>query len=234
MEHELDIFIKGELLNLCVPKRDYALTSDWYSWFNNKTTTNYLYQGVFPNTPEEQVEFFETLREKKRLCLIIQRRSDSEYIGVVSLSSLNYQMRSGELAIVIDSVRGRGKEMPLISLEAIARITEWGFVKIGLKRISAGLHKDLSGLRNRMEIFGYRIEGILRKEFVKGIRVADVIKIACIKDNYLKICEKRGNYWPGRDEVMKRIKSLPKVTLEQRLETFLSTEGEEYYSEIFK
>jgi RimJ/RimL family protein N-acetyltransferase len=233
-ESKLDVFIEGELINLCVPTRGYALTSDWYSWFNDKTTVKYLFQGVFPNTQEDQLQFFETLKDRKRLCLIIQRKSNSEYVGVVSLSNLNYQTRSAELAIVITSKKGRGREMPLVSLEAIARVSEWGFLEIGLHRILAGLHRDHEGLQNRMEIFGFRLEGILRKEFVKGAMVGDVIKIACIKEDYLRICENRGRYWPGSDEVMRRIKSLPEATFASRLEQFLKTEGEAYYDQIFR
>lgn len=236
MDWKLSVFIEGELINLCVPIREYALGSDWYSWFNHKATTRYLEQGIFPNTPEQQIEFFESLKDKRRLCLIIQRKSDGEYIGVVSLSSLNLEKKLGELAIVISREKEKKgiAESALIPLEAIARISEWGFVQMGLGRISAGQHTGLRGWQRRMEIFGYRVEGIFRAGFVKGMETADLVRIACLREDYLRICKNRGCYWPGADQAMKRIKTLPKICLAERLEQFMNTEGEAYYKDIFK
>lgn len=236
MNIKLPVFIKGELINLCAPTREYALHSDWYSWFNHKATTKYMEQGIFPNTPEQQAEFFDSLKDKKRLCLIIQRQSDFEYIGVVSLSHLNFEKKFGSLAIVISKEKEKigTKGAPLIPLEAIARISEWGFVEMGLERIFAGQHTGLSGWQNRMEIFGYRLEGVFRAGFVKGIEIADSVIIACLRKDYQAICQIRGSYWPGADEVMRRIKALPKPCFAKKLGEFLNTEGEAYYKDIFK
>ena len=32
----LDIFIKGELVDLAIPTEDFAAGEIWYKWFNNK------------------------------------------------------------------------------------------------------------------------------------------------------------------------------------------------------
>ena len=32
---KLDVFIKGDLIDLCIPTVEFARESDWYSWFNN-------------------------------------------------------------------------------------------------------------------------------------------------------------------------------------------------------
>jgi len=47
---DLQIFIEGKTINLCVPTPEYAQESDWYNWFNDKTITRFLVQGIFPNT----------------------------------------------------------------------------------------------------------------------------------------------------------------------------------------
>ena len=38
---ELDSFIEGENIDLCIPTEDFAEKSDWYSWFNNQDITRY-------------------------------------------------------------------------------------------------------------------------------------------------------------------------------------------------
>ena len=69
---KLDIFIKGEKIDLCIPTREFALNSKWYSWFNDPKINTFLEQGVFPNSPTQQLEFFESQEKKKdRLLLII-------------------------------------------------------------------------------------------------------------------------------------------------------------------
>ena len=42
MNKKLDIFIKGEIVDLGIPTEEFALESDWYSWFNKNTVTKYL------------------------------------------------------------------------------------------------------------------------------------------------------------------------------------------------
>ena len=45
---DLDVFISGEITNLCIPTNDYALKSDWYSLFNDQHITKYLDHGIMP------------------------------------------------------------------------------------------------------------------------------------------------------------------------------------------
>ena len=42
MNKKLDIFIKGEIVDLGIPTEEFALESDCYSWFNKNTVTKYL------------------------------------------------------------------------------------------------------------------------------------------------------------------------------------------------
>jgi hypothetical protein len=49
-----DIFIQGEVVDLCVPNDEIWVLEQWYRWFNNPETTKYLEQGVFPNSLKNQ------------------------------------------------------------------------------------------------------------------------------------------------------------------------------------
>ena len=57
----LNIFKKGETVDLAVPTEQFALNSDWYSWFNRPDLTKYLDQGISKNTPELQAKYFKSL-----------------------------------------------------------------------------------------------------------------------------------------------------------------------------
>ena len=84
---DLDIFIKGETIDLCVPTLDFTRSSIWYNWFNEPKITRYLNQGLLPNTKEMQEHWFKS-QTKDRLILILSTKN-KVYKGVVSLSSID-------------------------------------------------------------------------------------------------------------------------------------------------
>ena len=227
---KLDVFISGEIIDLCIPTKEFAQKSDWYSWVNDPKISRYLYQGLFPNTPENQVDFFESQKDK-RIILIISNKKD--YLGVISLSYIDLVNKKASVAILINP-RVDFFNSSMIALEAMARITEHAFKNMGLNRIWAGQHIKLSGWQQRMELLGYRAEGILVEEFVKGREISDVIWIAATNKDYLRIVEERGKYWDSAEKMGKRIECLPKDKFIERLNYFFQKDGRDYYDKVFK
>ena len=207
----------------------YLEKSDWYSWFNDPRITRYLDNGIFPNTREEQVEFYESQR-KQRLILIISNKN--EYIGVINLSNLDLIRKTANIALVVDSSKCR-RDSSIISLEAMARVTEHAFAQMGIQRIYAGQHKSLFRWQQRIELLGYRVEGIKRQGFIKGQEIADSIALSVLRKDYDKIIECRGQYWDSAENMFRRIKSLPKQQFAQKVYHLINNESDEYYSSIF-
>lgn len=226
----LDIFIPGETINLCIPTITFARESAWYSWFNDAQTTRYLSQGAIPNTPYLQEQFFLSQKCDKLILIICGR--DSQPLGVISLSSIDMIKKTCDIAIVVDVNNGK-RETPYISLEAIARVTEHGFIALGMEKISAGQHIKLAGWQQRMELLGYRIEGIQRKKFVKGHERADTMSIGCTYEDFLEINAHRGSLWDSLASMKRRIEKLPKEKFSGQLQSFIETEGNTYYRNIF-
>ncbi|HCS79037.1 TPA: hypothetical protein DIV55_04850 [Patescibacteria group bacterium] len=227
---KLDIFIKGELIDLCVPTPEFAQNSNWYSWFNDLQITRFLEQGLFPNTPQQQIEFL--TNNPHRLILIVAHQQT--YFGVVSLSSINFMKRTAEIAMALDKKLVK-KYDRLFAIEAIARITEHGFATLGLQRISAGQHILLSGWQQRMELVGYRLEGIKRFGFTKGAERVDSMWIAATVEDYQKLVKLRGgSLWDSARKMAKRFQKLPKQSLLPELQEFQKTKGEKYYQKIFE
>jgi len=188
---ELDVFISGENIDLCIPTVEFAKNSKWYSWFNSSKVTRFLEQGIFPNSPEKQEEFMLSLGPE-RLTFIISDKS--EYIGVVSLSFIDLVKKTCDIAMVINTEKRNDSRPYIIALESIARMTEHAFDRIGIERISAGQHVKLASWQNRMELLGYKLEGWHKNKFVKGPEVADAVSISCVREDYLAICNRRGGH----------------------------------------
>jgi len=229
MKH-LDIFIKGETIDLCIPTVDFSRESSWYSWFNNSKITRYLEQGIFPNTPADQEDFF--IKQKANRLMLIIATKKNQYKGVVSLSSINLQKKTCDIAIVIDSSI-EAKLSSYSALEAIALLTEHAFNNMGMLRISAGQHVDLQGWQQRMELVGYKLEGRHNSKFIKGHEVADMVSISCAYSDFLFLTKKRGSLWDNLESMKARISKLPDHTFGEKLKDFFDSERVKYYEELF-
>lgn len=220
---KLDVFIAGELIDLCIPTKEYALESDWYSWFNNPKTNRYLEQGIFPNTREDELAFFESERNKRLILAVLDKQGNN--LGVISLSFINFAKRKADVAIVM-SEKERDR---LAALEALARITEHGLTKMGLLRIESGGHQNLTRWLNLTELIGYRLEGIFVKGFVKGNERVNANRKAITIEDYNNIIARRGQLWDSKSKMMERLNKLPKEQFVQKMNRFFETERESYY-----
>ena len=154
----LDKFISGENLDLCIPTEEFAEKSNWYTWFNDQNTTKYLDKGLYPNTKNDQKKFLN--ETKNKIVLIIKKKKTDDYIGTVSLSNINHEKKVCDIALVFDLNKTYNL---LTALESIALLSEHAFEKLGIKRISAGQHIKLRNWQKMMELVGYKLEGIHEK-----------------------------------------------------------------------
>lgn len=223
----LDVFIKGELIDLCIPTPEYAKESDWYSWFNNPKTNKYLEQGMFPNTREDELAFYESERHKRLLLAVLDKKGTN--LGVVSLSFIDFAKRRADVGLVLSD---KDRE-PLCALEAMARITEHAFTVMGMVRIQGGHHCKLKPWGNLLELIGYRNEGIWVNGFLKGSEVCNGHRNAINIDDYKRIVEKRGSLWDSNANMMKRVRKMPKKCYVDMLYDFYNTTREDYYQEVF-
>lgn len=229
-ESNLDVFIQGELVDLCIPTIDFAYNSNWYSWFNDKKLTKYLAQGAYPNTRNLQQEYLEKIPDDRQV-FIIQNKSKVP-IGVISLSAINFTKRSCDIALVVSN-DGKKRSKPFESLESMALLSSHAIKNLGMHFINAGQHIDLKGWQNRLELIGYKLEGVHINKFIKGSHIADCMYICLSKESFDKICDIRGELWDDFLSMLNRLKSLPKVTYCDQLVEFQNEYREVYYNKIF-
>lgn len=229
---KLDVFIEGELIDLCIPTEEFAAGSNWYSWFNNPKTNKYLEQGAFPNTVEEQVEFFRKEKQNRsRLMLIVSDKKD--YLGTISLSFINHEKKTASVAMLIGENTSQTHFRHLFALESMARMVEHGFEKLGLMRIDAGQHHELFNWQQRLELIGFRVEAYKRYAFIKGIERTTHVGIAVNAEDYLTIKQKRGAYWDSAANMDSRLKKLPKDAFIKSVKKLFDEEGDKYYEGVF-
>jgi RimJ/RimL family protein N-acetyltransferase len=225
---KLDDFIIGENINLCIPTEEFALNSDWYSWFNDKKITRYLQQGVYPNTKGDQKNFIN--KSDNRLVFIISNKIN--YIGTISLSNININNKTAEIALVLNT---KVKYNFFSSLESIALVTEHAFESLGLRLISAGQHIELEKWTNLMQLAGYKIEGIHKNKFIKGIEINDIVTISCCIEDYLYLKRIRGKLWDGNKNFLQRIKKMKELeSYYHFLKITYNKFRKKYYKKIFE
>lgn len=229
-----EVFIKGETVDLCVPEDDEEVIKNWASWFNNEEITRYLSQGRHPNKVSSQKKYFKDLvtSDEKISCLLKPKNYDG-YIGVVSLSELNYIQRQCTMAIVVGE-KYTGKDSIFIGLEAKALLTKHAMEVVGIERINSLQVVNLKKWQNFQILFGYQVEGLLRDKFRKGNNIYDMLISSCVLEDYQKLVDYRGgSFWPGKSKMYELMKELPEDTLINKLMEWLPNEQKKYWDQVF-
>jgi hypothetical protein len=200
------VFLPGETIDLCVPQEaDFDI---WSGWFNSQSVTTFLEQGKYPQTRDQQVEFYKNEVSAGRfLCMI--KAKDGALLGVISLSTINFEKSSAQIALVCP---GTSRRAPLAGLEAMALATQHAFSRFGLNRIWAGqAYPGLKKWTQRLSLIGYSAEGFARDGFVHGLIVTDSVQISILRRDYLRISARRaGTLWPGEQRMRLLISELQK------------------------
>jgi len=230
---DYDVYLPGELIDLVLPNERAIHVDGWYQWFNDTVLTQNMEQGMFPNSPQRQEEFLAELRSSKnRFALMIKPKDQNYVVGIASLSKINHISRQADFAMVIGK-KSLDFKSTFFGMEAKCLVTEHAFEVLGLDRINSTQSIILKEWQHWQILFGYKIEGILRKAFRKGHKTYDMIFSSCLLEDYLALKQLRGGkLWPGYEKIMALIRDLPKESLEEKLNKLLTKTVSDYYSSI--
>ncbi len=235
MIKDLDNFLTGDKIDLKIPTIEFAKNSNWYQLINSKKNNRYLAHGVFPNTKDDQVEFLKNSKKQGRLVFIVTDKSNN-FIGVINLSNINLEKKSAEIALIVnlDKKVAHVSNNVLSSLESISLVTTHAFENLDINRITAGQSISLHKWQNLMELCGYKIEGINKKGVLKNNNFTDAIVISCQREDYEFLKKKRGSLWDSSENMLRRIKKLPKETAFYKVRKSFQEIQKNYYEKIFK
>jgi len=152
------IFLETETLNLTVPSK--SNINQWTTWINSSFVRETVPSTLFPTTTEMQWDWIETqLRSKKRILLQICDKTENKMLGIVSLSDINFQNKSAQIATI--SPIKKNKQMKFSVYEARKALVEYAYKELCLNKIYGSMiyPKNASFMVNNMCI-GFEVEGV--------------------------------------------------------------------------
>ena len=228
-----DVFLSGELVDLVVPNARAIHIDRWYAWLNDQELTRNMEQGMYPKTAQTQEAYLaELLASPSRLALMVKPKEEDAVVGICSLSKISHVTRQADFAMVIGR-KSASFKASFFGMEAKCLMTEHAFETLGLERINSYQSVALKDWQRWQILFGYKMEGIMRKAFRKGHRSYDLMVSGCLLEDYLKLKELRGGrLWPGQQKIMSLIRDLPKESLEEKLQKALAQTIGDHYAKI--
>jgi len=177
-EIQFDVFLKGDNLDLVGLTEEIVEKSNWYNWFNNEENMQTMQKHYFPNSREDQMNFFknEICGNKNKLQLGIFHKIDQVLIGTISLSNIDYLNRKCEIGGLIGETKYKSINY---WLEANRILIRHAVDTLNMHRIhGASIAKEVSIFYERL--LGFKTEGILKQDIYKNGSFQDVYLFARI------------------------------------------------------
>ena len=206
---EKELFLKGYSIGLRPPNADDMLNSGWNTWYNKIETTRYNSHGIYPVSIEKEFEIIQSiLGRDDAILLAIHDLKTKKIIGNICLHNIDHFNRRANLAITI------GEPSPMSAgVEAYGLMTHHAFMRLNLERIEDGTHEKAINFVRMISIFGYQIDGISKRYFLKDDEWSDKINFSIIREDYLKFLRENNNnpLLTDHNELLKKIVSSLKL-----------------------
>jgi [ribosomal protein S5]-alanine N-acetyltransferase len=154
------------------------LNGPYFDWFNDAEVCRFNSHALFPNTTAAMKKYFEdTSRTRTEIVFAIVWKETEEHIGNVTLKNIDYQARSGELAIIIGNKHYWGKS---VGKEAGRLLVDYAISRLNLRRIHCGTHADNLAMQRLALFLGMREEGRRKEAIFKNGAYADLIEYGMV------------------------------------------------------
>ena len=156
---------------------------------NDPNIENMVGGWSFPISKESQMNWFNSLQPSERnIRYAIELLENKQFVGMISLLSVDWKNRTGMSAIklVSDAPHGRG-----IATEAEKLLLDYCFYELNLNRITAEVieyNEPSIALHKKV---GYVLEGKKREAVFKKGKFHTVLSFAMLKSDYLNYSNNR-------------------------------------------
>jgi len=135
------------------------VTFEYLDWLNNHQVNRYLCTGRLPVTKED---VFAPKNDKDLLFAVTaipppEYTPTRDYIGTASLHKIDWIDRKGEVGYMVGNQDYWGKG---VATEIIRLLTEYGFNRLNLNKITAGVVDGNIGSMRALEKNGFKKYGI--------------------------------------------------------------------------
>lgn len=150
------------------------ITADYINWLNDPEVNRYLESRFVKQTRKTVEAYVRSFAgcNNKRLFGIFDRATGL-HVGNISFSDINYRHNYGVIGIAVGRKAFWGKG---VGTEALKLLVAYGFKKLKLKRIEAGIYANNPGSIAIFKKAGFKIEAVLRERYqLKNKRIDGLI-----------------------------------------------------------
>ncbi len=146
----------GERIYLRAPTLEDA-EGKWHEWLSDEETTRGLVQRYWPNTVQQQREFYESSQKSRdRLVLSIVDKATDQHIGVGSLSGIDWLHRYADIAIIIGDKSFR--HGPYV-LEGMSLMLSIAFLRLNMRIVKSVYSASNEASQKMHDIFHFKQVG---------------------------------------------------------------------------
>lgn len=151
-------FIETKTLNLCTPSK--TNLQQWTNWVNAPSVRDTIINLTTPMTVDMQWNWIQSeLNSNRRILLEMCDKQTNEFLGVVSLSNIDYQRRSAQIA-TLSPITKKVKNRYCV-YEARRAVVEYALDKLSINKIyGAMIYPDNESFMVNNMCIGFEIEGI--------------------------------------------------------------------------
>lgn len=152
----------------------------YLSWLQNPIINRYLETRWSEQTLESIRDFVESkIRSDSEVLFAMIERESNEHIGNIKIGPVNSHHLFADVSYFIGEQSCWGKGY---ATEAIRAVTRFGFEKLGLYKVQAGVYEANIGSIKALKKVGFVQEGCLRKQLLSDGSREDHLLFGIFRD----------------------------------------------------
>lgn len=155
------------------------LEGPYFHWLNDREVTRWMLTGMFPNTEQAMVRFWEgQTQSPSDLLFAICLADGDRHVGNIGLHRIHWVCRSAEIGILLGEREVWGKG---VGSEALRLVIEYAFVRLNLNRLYAGAVAKNVGSTRLFEKAGFSREGLMREAYFVDGAYEDCVTLSLLR-----------------------------------------------------
>lgn len=154
------------------------VTENYVSWMNDPEVVVYTEQKFMSHTMKTVTRFVDD-QWRSEDSFLFGIFMDDQHVGNIKLGPVNRHHQHAALSYIIGDKKYWGKG---VATKAIAAVTDFGFSKIGLRKIWATSFDENTASIKALEKNDFIIEGRLRQQLMINGKCADQIILGKLSD----------------------------------------------------
>lgn len=176
-------FVTGKFVYLRHPTEE-DVYGKWHEWFSDEETTKYLMVSFWPNSKEEQLNFYRSLlTNKNRMVLSIVDIKSDKHIGVCNLSAISWIHRYCEHAYVIGEKEYRKGSY---AFESVSLLLKIAFLRLNLRIVRGEYIRANEFTEKIMKVLGFKEVGEFKNLCWVDGGYDDIISVMLNREDWLK------------------------------------------------